>query len=125
MQMAVYRNVPYVHFEDMGFFKILFSVKDEDVLHAYADEILSPLERGEGKHQDYIELLQAYIKHDRSLERTAAELYLHRNTVNYRLQKMKALLGCQLKTVEDLFPYQVALAIRDMERNVTFPSREK
>lgn len=115
MQMAIYRNVPYVRFEDMGFYKILFSVKDEEVLHAYAEELLAPIQGGDAKHQGYMELLQAYIENDRSLERTAEALYLHRNTVNYRLQKMKALLGSPLKTVEELFPYQVALAIRDME----------
>ena len=115
MRMAVYRNVPYIHFEDMGFYKILFSVKDEDILSAYADEILAPIEGDGAKRQGYIELLQAYIQNDRSLERTAAALYLHRNTVNYRIQKMKTLLNSPLKTVEDLFPFQVALAIRDMD----------
>ena len=118
MRMAVYRNVPYVHFSDMGFYKILFSVKDEEVLYAYADELLAPIEGDDGKRQDYIELLRAYIENDRSLERTAAALYLHRNTVNYRIQKMKSMLNSPLKTVEDLFPYQVALAIRDMELHI-------
>ncbi|MCI6019066.1 MAG: helix-turn-helix domain-containing protein [Clostridiales bacterium] len=54
---------------------------------------------------------------DRSLEGTARAMFLHRNTVNYRIQKMKTLLGSPLKTLEDLFPYQVALAIRDMENH--------
>lgn len=116
MRMAVYRNTPYIRFEDMGFYKILFSVKDEEVLYAYADELLAPIEGDDGKRQGYVELLRAYIENDRSLERTAAALYLHRNTVNYRIQKMKSMLDSPLRTVEDLFPYQVALAIRDMER---------
>lgn len=115
MRMAVYRKAPYIHFEDMGFYKILFSVKDEDILSSYADEILAPIEGDDTRHQGYMKLLQAYIQNDRSLERTAAALYLHRNTVNYRIQKMKMLLDSPLKTVEDLFPYQVALAIRDMD----------
>ena len=116
VRMAVYRSVPYIRFEDMGFYKILFSVKDEEVLRAYAGEVLAPIEGDDAKRQGYMELLQAYIENDRSLEKTAAALYLHRNTVNYRLQKMKTLLDSPLKTVEDLFPFQVALAIRDMER---------
>lgn len=118
LRMAVYRNTPYIRFEDMGFYKILFSVKDEEILYAYADELLAPIADEDGKHQGYIELLRAYIENDRSLERTAAALYLHRNTVNYRIQKMKSMLDSPLKTVEDLFPYQVALAIRDMELHV-------
>ena len=116
MRMAIYRRVPYVRFEDMGIYQILFSVKDTEVLHAYADNLLGPIEDEREQKQGYLELLQAYIDHDRSLEQTAAALYLHRNTVNYRLQKLRELLGSPLKTVEDLFPYQLALAIRDMER---------
>jgi len=117
MRMARYRNEPAIRFEEMGFYKILFSVKDEDVLYAYASEILAPLDKYDEKNHDYVELLKVYIQHDRSLEGTARAMYLHRNTVNYRVQKMKELLGSPLKTVEDLFPYQVALAIRDMEKH--------
>jgi DNA-binding PucR family transcriptional regulator len=115
MKMAMYRNVPFIQFEEMGFYKILFSVKDEEVLYSYANEILAPLDAYDSGNHNYIELLKVYIQNDRSLEKTAAAMYLHRNTVNYRIQKMKTLLNSPLKTVEDLFPFQVALAIRDME----------
>lgn len=116
MRMAFYRNEPFIRFEEMGFYKILFSVKDDDVLYSYANEILGPLDAYDAEqHHDYLEMLKIYIQNDRSLEKTADALFLHRNTVNYRLQKMKKLLNSPLKTVEDLFPFQVALAIRDME----------
>ncbi|MDO5410868.1 MAG: PucR family transcriptional regulator ligand-binding domain-containing protein [Lachnospiraceae bacterium] len=115
MRMAVYRNLPSVSFEEMGFYKILFSVKDDEILSSYSDEILAPLDSLGKKAPEYLELLKVYIQNDRSLEKTAAALFLHRNTVNYRIQKMKTLLNSPLKTVEDLFPFQVALAIRDME----------
>ena len=42
---------------------------------------------------------------------------MHRNTVNYQIQKMKELLNSPLKTVEDMLPFQVALAIRDMRKH--------
>lgn len=115
MRMAMYRGMPVVRFEDMGIYKILFSVKDEEILYSYADEILAPLDRYDRKNHSFIELLKTYIREDRSLAGTAEALFMHRNTVNYQVQKMKELLGSPLKTVEDLLPYQVALAIRDME----------
>ncbi len=116
MRMAMYRETPAVRFEDMGIYKILFSVKDDEVLYSYADEILAPLDRYDRKNHAYTELLKTYIREDRSLEGTARALYMHRNTVNYQIQKMKEMLGSPLKTVEDLLPYQIALAIRDMEK---------
>ena len=101
----------------MGFYKILFSLKDDDLLTAYAEEILGPLEEYEKNHQGYMELLKSYIEHDRSLEKTAEALFLHRNTVNYRIQKIKTILNNPLKTLNDLFPFQVAFAIREMENH--------
>ncbi len=117
MRMAMYQGTPAVRFEDMGIYKILFSVKDEEILYSYADEILAPLDRYDQKNHSYIELLKTYIREDRSLAGTADALYMHRNTVNYQIQKMKELLNSPLKTVEDMLPFQVALAIRDMEKH--------
>jgi DNA-binding PucR family transcriptional regulator len=45
----------------------------------------------------------------------AEERYTHRNTINYRIQKIKKIIGCDLKNTEELFPYQVAFYIKDME----------
>lgn len=117
MRMAMYQNTPAVRFEDMGIYKILFSVKDDEILYSYADEILAPLDRYDQKNHAYIDLLKTYIHEDRSLAGTAEALYMHRNTVNYQIQKMKELLNSPLKTVEDLLPFQVALAIRDMQKH--------
>ncbi len=33
VRMAMYRKETFIRFEDMGFFKILFSVQDKDILH--------------------------------------------------------------------------------------------
>ena len=117
MRMAMYQNTPAVRFEDMGIYKILFSVKDDEILYSYADEILAPLDRYDQKNHAYIDLLKTYIHEDRSLAGTAEALYMHRNTVNYQIQKMKELLNSPLKTVEDLLPFQMALAIRDMQKH--------
>ncbi len=117
MRMAMYQGTPAVRFEDMGIYKILFSVKDDEILYSYADEILAPLDRYDQKNHAYIELLKTYIREDRSLAGTAEALYMHRNTVNYQIQKMKELLNSPLKSVEDLLPFQVALAIRDMQKH--------
>ena len=117
MRMAVYRREPWVRYEDMGFHKILFSINESEVIYSYANSVLAPLDDLGSDKVNYIELLQSYIQNDRSLEKTASDLYLHRNTVNYRIQKLKTILNSPLKTAEDLFPYQLALAIRDIQMN--------
>jgi len=117
MKMAMVTGKAVVRFEDMGFYKILFSIEDGEILSSYAEEILGVVERYDQEHNSsYVETLRSYIQNDRSLIRVAADTFTHRNTVNYRIQNIKRLIGCELKDAEDIFPYQVAFYIRDMEK---------
>lgn len=115
MKMACATGRGMVDFDEMGFFGILFSSGDPQLLKEYADRLLAPLDEYDRlRHGEYLDTLRSYIKHDRSLIGVAQATYTHRNTVNYRIQNIKKLLGNELKTSTDLFPYQVAFYIRDM-----------
>ena len=115
MKMAIGSDKRYVDFDSMGVYKILYSVDDKELLRSYALSLLGPILSYDQKHQaDYLNTLRSYIKNDRSLIGVAEETFTHRNTVNYRVQNMKKLLDNELKTVDDLFPYQIALMIYDM-----------
>ncbi len=114
-KMAFQTKQKVVDFDEMGFFKILFASEDTAILKSYEAQMLGPLrEYDERHHSNYLETLRSYIENDRSLMGVAAATYTHRNTVNYRIQNIKKLLNNDLKTVEDLFPYQVAFYIQDM-----------
>ena len=115
MKMAIGSNQRAVDFDSMGVYKILYSVEDMDLLKSYAYQTLGPiLDYDEEHHADYLSTLRSYIKNDRSLIGVAEDTFTHRNTVNYRVQNMKKILNNELKTVTDLFPYEVALMIWDM-----------
>ncbi|MDF2543137.1 MAG: transcriptional regulator [Herbinix sp.] len=117
MKMSLGTGLETIHFEEMGFYKILFSVEDTNVLTGYADDLLGPLDEYDKVHgSSYVDTLRSYIKNDRSLIRVAEDIYTHRNTVNYRIQNMKRILGCELSNAEEIFPYQVAFYIRDMTK---------
>jgi len=115
MARGTYKEI--VKFDEMGFNKVLFSIDDTEILSNYANEILGSLETYDKAHNTtYVDTLRSYIKNDRSLIRVAEDTFTHRNTVNYRIQNIKRILGCELKDVEEFFLYQVAFYIRDMEK---------
>lgn len=119
MKMSMGTGRVVVDFDEMGFFKILFSIENSDVLTSYANEMLGELEEYDKIHgSTYVNTLKSYIKHDRSLIRVAEDTFTHRNTVNYRMQNIKQILRCELSNGEELFPYQVAFYIRDMNQKV-------
>ncbi|HIW49493.1 MAG TPA: PucR family transcriptional regulator [Candidatus Blautia intestinavium] len=122
LKMACHMEQKIVYFDQMGFFGILFSTSDPELLKNYADRLLAPLDAYDSRHAapskrgtGYADTLRAYIENDRSLARTAAATFTHRNTVSYRIQNMKQLLGSGLSTPAELFPYQIAFWIRDMK----------
>ena len=119
LKMAMGKKQVIVRFDEMGFYKILYSIEDTEILTSYGSEILGVLEEYDKHHHtSYLETLRSYIKNDRSILRVAEETFTHRNTVNYRIQKIKQIVGCEFQSVDELFLYRVAFYIRDMEKKV-------
>lgn len=50
---------------------------------------------------DYFRTLWEYLKKDKNVIATSEALYVHRNTVNYRLEKIKELLGTPFRETEE------------------------
>ena len=53
--------------------------------------------------------LALYLEHNHSVARTARDLFVHRNTVHYRLRRIEALCELDLTRVEDRMLCQIAL----------------
>lgn len=100
-------------FDELGFYRILLSVSDHEVLRAYADELLSPAENYEKKHQgDYLITLEEYLLCNGSIQAAAAHLYCHRNTVNKRIRTLREELSYNLDDPQVCFELNAAFAIR-------------
>ena len=41
-------------------------------------------------------------------------MYTHRNTINYRIRKIKEILNSEIETPEERFQYQLAFHIKKM-----------
>jgi purine catabolism regulator len=65
-------------------------------------EILGPLVGDEAKHVVLRETLFAFLEHDRSWARTAAELGIHRQTLAHRLGRIRELTGRDTTRTADL-----------------------
>ena len=63
---------------------------------------------------DYMSFLRLYLKYDGSVQRVAQETFVHRNTINYQLAKIKKILGNNLKTFEERFKIILAFEARDV-----------
>lgn len=111
--MAEQFKYPMMDFEEMGIYQILFSIEDKQILSQMYYKLLKPLIEYDQKHHSELEkTLFYYLIYDGSQVAMAKNLYMHRNTINYRMTKVKELLDCQLDTFEEKMPYMLALYIK-------------
>ena len=59
----------------------------------------------------YIVTLEHYFFHHLNISETAKALFIHRNTLIYRIEKIKEILNTDLKNSEELLKIQLALKI--------------
>ena len=115
VSMAVQFQLPIVFFEEMGIYQILFSIEDKQILSEMYHRLLQPLIDYDQKHHGELEkTLFYYLFYNESQIEMAKNLYIHRNTINYRMLKIKELLGCQLDTFEEKMPYMLATYIKNV-----------
>ena len=113
VSMATQFQLPIVSFEEMGIYQILFSIEDKQILSEMYHSLLQPIIEYDQKHHGELEkTLFYYLFYNESQIEMAKNLYLHRNTINYRMLKIKELLGCQLDTFEEKMLYMLAMYIK-------------
>lgn len=111
--MAMQFKLSIVFFEDMGVYQILFSIEDKQILIEMYHRLLQPLIDYDQKHHGELEkTLFYYLIYGESQLTMAKNLYMHRNTINYRMNKIKELLNCQLDTFEEKVPYMLSYYIK-------------
>lgn len=103
-----------VHFEDIGVYKILSRV-DYKLLREYYQDTIGVLDEYDKlKDTELKKLLRLYINNNRSEKKVAELLFLHRNTVNYRISKIKKLLDCDLSDTEEFVRIYLAFCIENL-----------
>ncbi len=103
-----------VIFDEMGIFQLLFCNSDTDLLHIIYKRSLGALEQYDAEHDtDYLNTLRIFLLSDCNLIETAARLFTHRNTVVYRIRRIKDILGGELDNSAVKFDLLMAFYIRE------------
>lgn len=114
-RMAMRTKTTLLQFDGMGMYRLLYSCTDTGLLAQIQRDTLSVLEEHDRRHNsNYVETLQSYLEFDGSIQAMAQSMFTHRNTIIYRMNNIKKLLGTELATPAERLPYQIAFYIRNM-----------
>ncbi|MEM7339469.1 MAG: helix-turn-helix domain-containing protein [Actinomycetota bacterium] len=84
------------HFDRLGFSRALLQWAEIDGVRPIIDEILGPLLEPTERGREALHTLYAYLQAGQNVSATADALHLHRNTVRYRIERIKEMLSVDL-----------------------------
>lgn len=117
LTMSKYQKAEIYSYEQLGFFKLLLAVNDRDLLTQYMNTYLGNIITYDAiHHSNYLETLDRYLTLDGSIQAVAAALFCHRNTISYRINILRDILGHDLDSSEVRFNLKVAFLIKEYLR---------
>ena len=90
-------------FEDTGAYRLLLPAMSDDPgeLERFYEETLAPLAAYDEQYEtDLVASVEAYLENDGNVAQTAAQLFTHRHTVRYRLERVRELSGHDISSSE-------------------------
>ena len=93
-----------MHFDGVGSYKLLLSIweHDPEELRGLYAETIDPVDRYDSQNDSQLfKTLATYLANDENLSKTASDLFAHRHTIRYRLQKIGELTGLSVFKSEE------------------------
>ena len=104
-------------YADLGAFRLLLSLQDDDALLSYCRGVLGPVERGEGENgEELLRSLEVFIEHNGHWETAANALFCHRHTLRYRIRRVEQLTGRDFSNARERIEFWLALRGRELLR---------
>jgi PucR family transcriptional regulator, purine catabolism regulatory protein len=115
LQVCRVEGRPSADFASLGTYRLLLTLQEPDALRAFADSVLAPLDRYDAEHDgDLVPSLRAFLDRNAKWEAAAADLFVHRHTLRYRMRKVEELTGRDLASPHDRMEFWLALRARDL-----------
>lgn len=102
-------------YSELGLYKLLLTMDDQTIVREYYQEMLGVLMRyDETNEADYCKVLECYLNHSGSVKEAAEELFVHRNTINKKINKIEEITGFNLADLEVRVKFKIAFMIQEI-----------
>ena len=94
---------PLLAFEDTGSYRLLLPAMSEDPreLERFYAETIAPLSAYDEQYEtELVATVEAYLGNDGNVAATAKQLFTHRHTIRYRLERVRELCGHDVSATE-------------------------
>ena len=110
-----YSNMTVVSYDRLGLGRLLSEVPVETcrkfLAEVYGDRIPEELD------EETMQTIDIFFANNLNISETARKLYVHRNTLVYRLEKLRQLTGLDIRTFDDAMTFRIALMVTGYVRD--------
>ena len=106
----------YVHKEVLAYNELGIGRLIHQLPYSLCEMFLQEVFRGNAMDQfdkETLATVNAFFENDLNISETARKMYLHRNTLGYRLDKIQKTTGLDVKKFEDALTFKIALMVSD------------
>jgi GAF domain-containing protein len=107
------KRQPFVtHFNDLGVYRYLYKIAHmDDLRDVYQDQIAHIVNYDRRKNTDLLDTLETYLECAGNLTKTSDRLFVHRNTLIQRLERLQSLCDIDLQERSNWLTLQVAIKV--------------
>ncbi|HHW35897.1 MAG TPA: GAF domain-containing protein [Bacillales bacterium] len=104
-------------FEKLGAYTLLYHLRNNDFASDFINRHLKPLlQHSDQKNVDLFQTLRVYLFQNGNLKETADTLFIHRSTLQYRIEKIQSLLKVDINDSEERLNLMMAYKLYDLQR---------
>lgn len=102
------RIISYESMSNIG--KLLEEIQSDQVLRfCFQNSIGKLLEYDEQHEADLLNTLRVYLEEEGNITRSSQKLFIHRNTMVYRINKIKGILNMEIEKIDTMIELKIAL----------------
>jgi PucR family transcriptional regulator, purine catabolism regulatory protein len=103
------------YYEELGLYRLLAGLRGHNEMLRFYEDTLGALASYDRLHDaELVHTLEVFFEHNANASQAARALFVHRNTLNYRLQRIVEITGLDLGDPEARLVFQIALKVRQL-----------
>jgi hypothetical protein len=109
----------FVLYDNISVYHMMELLSESVPLRMFCHKKVLDLEAHDSEDARLAMTLHAYLENSKSMAKTASQLFLHRNTVRYRINKCMELMESDFNDSNEVFDFVLSLRILEYESRVS------
>ncbi len=115
--LQFYGNIEHtciIHYQNLGLYYLLMQIKAPEKLHEYYHAFLGPVLNYDTEHNaNLLPTLRAYLVSNGNITKTSQKIFVHRNTLLYRLNQIQEMTGWDLEDAYTRMNLLISILVRE------------